>query len=74
MLLRDESLADEFVGSQHVGIDCRPVSCGEHEFACSEPQGFGEQPDFRFQESVEFAGIANDVAGDAAFHPALQLA
>jgi len=30
--------------------------CGEHQLACGEPQRLGEQPGFRFQESVEFAG------------------
>jgi hypothetical protein len=47
VLRGDESLAREFVGSQHVGIDRRRVSYGEHQIACGETQGLGEQPDFR---------------------------
>jgi len=46
---RDESLADEFVGSQHIGIDRRRVSWGDHQLARGEPQRLGEQPDFRLQ-------------------------
>jgi len=38
VLRRDESLADEFMSSQHIGIDRRRVSCGEHQLACGEPQ------------------------------------
>src|ERR1700674_1542225 len=42
VLRRDEALAGDFVGRQHVGVDRRPVARGEHQRAGFEPQRLGE--------------------------------